>query len=258
MKLECYQQSLKADQKINQDAMAHKIEPDSAFFVIADGLGGHQGGEIISRVFCENLINTADDYKVAMFKDGKTAMLRWFNQAIVQMNQQLDPMQCSQQAHTTCAILWIDSTQVMTAHIGDSRIYRFNNHKKCWRTRDHSVPQMLFDEGEINEQEIATHPDQNRLTRSINRKTQIKPSIKTYPKLTQGDTFLLCTDGFWTQSTEAELIALAQAKTTEQNLKDQASLAIKRAKGNSDNVTWQWLRSKKKDANRPNKHDGTE
>lgn len=146
-----------------------------------------------------------------------------------------------QKAHTTCALLWLDNQQVITVHIGDVRIYRISNHSIS-RTRDHSVPQMLLDEGEISETDMSTHPDQNRLTRSISLANKHQTTIKIQPVADKNETFILCSDGFWSNTTQQELIQLSSPASTEQDLINQAETAIIRAKGDSDNVTVQWIR----------------
>ena len=102
---------------------------------------------------------------------------------------------------------------------------------------------MLFDEGEITEMEMGTHHDQNRLVRSISVSKKHQPTIKVYSAMEANETFILCTDGFWAFTTANELLQLAQTETTEQDIIAHAEQSIKRAKGDSDNVTVQWIRA---------------
>jgi len=111
-----------------------------------------------------------------------------------------------------------------------------------WRTRDHSIPQQLVNEGKITEQEMARHPEQNKLTRSINILKADEVEINVYPAMKKGETFMLCSDGFWEYVKQAELLQLAQPSSGKDELAKLAQLAIFRAHGKSDNVTAQWVR----------------
>jgi protein phosphatase len=117
-----------------------------------------------------------------------------------------------------------------------------NPEKILWRTQDHSIPQQLLNEGKITEQDMAHHPDQNQLTRSINILKVQDVEVNVYPAMKTGETFLLCSDGFWEYAKQEELLHLAGLSSGKTELGKVARLAIFRAHGNSDNVTVQWVR----------------
>jgi serine/threonine protein phosphatase PrpC len=117
-----------------------------------------------------------------------------------------------------------------------------NPQQILWRTQDHSIPQQLLNDGKITEQEMALHPEQNRLTRSINILKAHEAEINLYPALQKGETFMLCSDGFWEYVKPAELLQLAGSASGKHELGKLARLAIFRAHGKSDNVTAQWIR----------------
>lgn len=117
-----------------------------------------------------------------------------------------------------------------------------NPQQILWRTRDHSIPQQLVNEGKITEQEMARHPEQNKLTRSINILKADEVEINLYPAMKKGETFMLCSDGFWEYVKQAELLQLAQPDGGKDELAKLVQLAVFRAHGKSDNVTAQWVR----------------
>jgi PPM family protein phosphatase len=205
-------------------------------------LGGHSGGEKASRFFCQGLLKQADAYSKLMLKVPVEAMSFWINAAIQEMKELFAGNQEGNEAHTTCAILYLNARLALTAHCGDSRIYRMDPEQVLWRTRDHSIPQRLLDEGVITEPEMAQHPMQNQLLRSINLLNKAQPEINVYPAFKRGETFILCTDGFWAYVKNQELLQLAQPDSGKAELCKMAQMAMLRAKGNSDNVTAQWIR----------------
>ncbi len=242
MALEFYQLTSIGDREINQDFMAHIINETYALFVVADGLGGHQAGEKASRFFCQGLLRFADTYSKQMTQTPADTFSVWMTAAVNEMKRLFAIDKSGDDAHTTCAILYLDDRRVVTAHCGDSRIYRMNPEQILWRTQDHSIPQHLLNEGKITEQEMALHPGQNQLTRSINILKAHEVDINLYPPMKKGETFLLCSDGFWEYVKQTELLHLAQPDSGKDELTKLARLSIFRAHGKSDNVTAQWLR----------------
>jgi len=222
--------------------MAHVINESYALFVVADGLGGHHAGEKASRFFCQGLLKVADIYSQQMDQDPRNAFSAWISSAIDEMNELFVCDSSGRDAHTACAVLYLDERRVLTAHCGDSRIYRMNPQQILWRTRDHSIPEQLLNEGQITEQEMAQHPEQNQLTRTINILKTHEAEINQYPAVKNGETFVLCTDGFWEYVKQSELLRLAKPAIDMDELAKLARLAISRAHGKSDNVTAQWIR----------------
>jgi len=240
--LEFYQLTSRGDREINQDFMAHIINDSYALFVVADGLGGHHAGEKASCFFCQGLLRFADTYAKQMVRNPVDTFSIWIAAAVNEMRRLFAFDKSGDDAHTTCAILYMDEQRALTAHCGDSRIYRMNPQQVLWRTRDHSIPQQLLNEGKITEQEMARHPEQNKLTRSINILKADEVEINLYPAMKKGETFMLCSDGFWEYVKQAELLQLAQPAGGKDELAKLVQLAVFRAHGKSDNVTAQWVR----------------
>ncbi|MGJ0430109.1 PP2C family protein-serine/threonine phosphatase [Methylobacter sp.] len=244
MDLDVHQLTLVGDREVNQDFMAYIVDDAYALFVMADGLGGHLAGNKASRFFCEGMLRFAKAYSglLARNPNPSTMISLWITDAVNEMKQLFGQDSDVEQACTTCAILYIDKWFVLTAHCGDTRIYRMNPQQILWRTQDHSVVQELIDQGEIAEQEMAQHPCQNQLTRCINALRAHEAEIRLYPAMEKGETFVLCSDGFWGKVKQHELLQLAQLDSGEAELSKLVQLAMLRGNGKSDNVTAQLIR----------------
>ncbi len=242
MALEFYQLTSAGDRASNQDYMAHIINDDYALFLVADGLGGYSDGEKASRFFCLGMLKVAEAFSKRMIENPEAVLAAWIDAAIDEMANLFQSDEISKHAFTTCVCLYIDKHSVLTGHCGDSRIYRMNSKQILWRTEDHSIPQQLLSAGKIAEQDMGLHPEQNQLTRSINVLKKHRPEIKKYPVIEPGETFLLCTDGFWEHVKQPELLQLAQPASGKTTLAKLAQLTVLRAHGGSDNVTVQWVR----------------
>lgn len=240
--LEFYQLTSVGDREINQDCMAHRVCSDYALFVVADGLGGHHAGEKASQFFCRGLVGLAEQFQPQLATQPKQVMNIWIGGAVQTMRQLFADDPAASNAHTTCAILYLDNERIITAHCGDTRIYRLNADKMLWRTKDHSKTQELLDRGEVSEWEMGIHPEQNKLTRSINLLGAPQVDIHVFSPMQRGETFILCSDGFWEGIKEQEFLLLSQAAAGKDELKKMAKMAILRAQGKSDNCTVQWVR----------------
>jgi serine/threonine protein phosphatase PrpC len=200
--------------------------------VVADGLGGHGGGATASRL--------AVDAVLASFRanpnvtpEALSAHLAAAHAAI--LRQQSEP--ALSQMRSTIVVLLADETTAVCGHIGDSRLYHFQAGTVGFQTIDHSVPGALAAGGSIPFDAIRFHEDRNKVLRSLGNDGEDKPAI-TERSLSQGDLFLLCTDGFWENVTELEMEAdAAKAPAPGDWLKLMASRLFRRAKPDNDNFT---------------------
>ena len=243
--IEFHQLTSIGDRGINQDCMAHKMECDYSFFVVADGLGGHHAGEKASLFFCQGLFRQASKYQQLILKSRdktKEILADWVSAAIDDMETLFEGDVKATDSHTTCVVLYLDNNIAATIHCGDSRIYRLNEKQVLWRTKDHSLIQKQLDEGAITEREMGLHPEQNQLTRSITIQKKFKVEINIYPPIQKGETFILCTDGFWEFIKEKDLLQLASYECNLNELKKVAKMMHFRAQGKGDNITVQWVR----------------
>lgn len=245
MNLDVFRLTSLGDREINQDAMLHLIRDDYAFFVVADGLGGHAAGEKASRYFCQGMLKYANVYgKITAENKPDEVFAGWISAAIDEMRELFGDDELASRSHTTCAVLYVDDNLVMSAHCGDTRIYRLTPSQIVWRTKDHSLPQEMLDLGLITEEQMILHPEQNQLTRSINIRKKHKVDVAVLPVLAPQDSFILCSDGFWEYVTKEEMLALADLNSGQAVLEKISQLASARAKGQADNLTVMLIRLK--------------
>ena len=222
---------------INQDSHAQLQTEAGTLLVVADGLGGHEGGELASRYFCQGLVAEVKRSLDSFAENPAQCFGDVIARAVERMREAIRHETAGVDAHTTCAIAWVGrDRQVTTAHIGDSRIYLFNRDKVTWRSRDHSVVQMLVDMGEVDEKDMARHPEQGSLTRSISMQGAVRPTVKLHGALAEGCGVLLCSDGFWEEIAEKEITSLARG-SVETKLNKLVKAAVNRAGEHGDNVT---------------------
>ncbi|MBO4678905.1 MAG: serine/threonine-protein phosphatase, partial [Lachnospiraceae bacterium] len=151
----------------NEDSLAMETYDGSACFVIADGLGGHGGGDVASKtavsVVCKLFRSEgySDSFFEKAFKAAQEAILAEQEKANNHNGMK-----------TTLVIMVVSGSYAYYAHVGDSRLYVLRNGKIAERTYDHSVPQMLVRSKQIKESEIRHHPDRSKLLRVLGDKDE--------------------------------------------------------------------------------------
>jgi serine/threonine protein phosphatase PrpC len=205
-------------------------------WVVADGLGGHRGGELASKSAVDAALEsfaTTPQVSEQALKNHMEAAQR----AVVNAQTQQPSFSTMR---TTIVVLIADSTRALWAHMGDSRLYYFENGSVAFQTKDHSVVQMMADAGDISAEQIRHHEDRNRILRSLgDLKADFLPTFLPKARtLSRGSSFLLCTDGFWENVLEAEMMVdLAKAADPEQWLVLMEDRLLERSSDGDDNYT---------------------
>ena len=183
---------------------------DDRLFILCDGMGGHDHGEVASRTICDSMSKYIKDH----FTDQNTFTEANFSEVL---NAAIDDLDKKDQGGekkmgTTLTFLFLHGSGCMVAHIGDSRIYliRPSEHRIVFRSRDHSLVQNLIDVGELTEEEARTAPNKNIITRAIqpNQERRVKADVRQLTDIRDGDYFYLCSDGMLEQMEDSELVNL--------------------------------------------------
>jgi serine/threonine protein phosphatase PrpC len=206
----------KHQRRQNEDSCDYRWVNGCGCWVVADGLGGHQGGEVASQLAVESILAAfADQPEISA--EAVTRYLQAAQHALLS-RQQEEPRLSGMR--TTVVLLLADPEAAMWGHVGDSRLYQFRGGRIINQTKDHSVSQALVNSGEIKQEEVRFHEDRHRLLRALGQDGDFRPTIiKTRQPLEKGDAFLLCTDGFWEMVLETEMeLDLCEAGTPQEGL----------------------------------------
>ncbi len=215
----------------NQDA--YHIDPDGRFFIVADGMGGHAGGEEASRIAIETAQTYLNEHWV---KEPDTKNL--LAQALIASN---DAIVADQEVNvqradmgTTLVMILFRDDLVWSAHVGDSRLYRLRGDKLDLITEDDTWVARAMKLGQLNADEAKVHPLRHVLSHCLGRRDLRQINIQTQ-SINPGDRVLLCSDGLTEEVPHDEIAIHLQAETNE--LAAQALIDAAKQHGGSDNIT---------------------
>ena len=212
---------------INQDALV--VDEKLMLFGVADGMGGHNGGETASA--------GARDGMIAALQ-GKDASLEALRDAVVQVNADLFRQQAGDEKlagmGTTLSVIWMSGHFVYLGHVGDSRVYRFRDGELTQMTDDHSLVGELMRAGYLTPEQAENHPNKNVILRAVGTEAGIDVDLAVEERK-QGDLWLICSDGLhgMVKDEKMEAILAEHAPETAVRLLMDAALAA----GGRDNIS---------------------
>jgi protein phosphatase len=216
---------------------------DDRLFLVCDGMGGHDKGEVASAAICKGMSEAMKE----MMTDHSIIQDEQFESALTKAYDTLD---AADEAHegkmgSTMTFLCLHKGGCMVAHIGDSRIYhlRPQTNEVLYRSRDHSLVQQLYELGEISYNEMSTSPRKNIILKAMQpyQDERVKATIVHITDIREGDYFYLCSDGMLEEMEDDELMDIMKADTTDE---EKAQELIRRTVGNADNHSAYLIRIK--------------
>lgn len=221
--------------KCNEDYLKISSVSNRHCFVVCDGLGGHNAGDIAARIAGNAFVD-----ELYYSEDLSKYLLSAFNSAQNQILLHQKEKKTKTDMKTTAVCMATDESDVYVGHIGDSRFYGFKKDGTYIRTLDHSVPQLLVQSNIITESEIRNHPNRNMLLKVIGDKWDEPLCELLKPlQLSEFSSFLLCSDGFWELITEQDMIATLHISNSPQKWLDKMIAIVESNDSNKemDNYT---------------------
>jgi PPM family protein phosphatase len=217
--------------RANEDALLVR----SPLFVVADGMGGAQAGEVASSV-------AVDTFRAGLAEgsDPERSLIAQVEQA----NARINELSHSKAEHagmgTTITAVYVGEQDVAIAHVGDSRAYCLRDGELLRLTDDHSLVDELIRQGKLTPEEAEEHPQRSVITRALGPEASVEVDVRSF-RGRPGDVYLLCSDGLTTMVAETELLRLL---VSHERLADggEALIAAANGAGGKDNITVVLLR----------------
>jgi serine/threonine protein phosphatase PrpC len=206
--------------------------------VIADGMGGYEGGQEASRLAVETVRSVYDN---GFAGDPQETLIEAFEAAHQNIQRFAQDHPQFYGMGTTCTALAIVDRQLSFAHVGDSRLYLIRAETITRLTRDHSYVGRLVESGIVRSEDAESHPQRHILTAALGSGRDVTPNVPEHPfPLEDGDTLLLCTDGLWGLVGDPDLARVVQTNPPAEACLKLVSMALER--GGPDNITLLLLR----------------
>ena len=225
--------------RANQEDSIYPIEgkatENDRLFLLCDGMGGHEHGEVASQSICKSLSSFLLQHTVA----SESLEDKLLSDALAYAYEELDKLAIAgdtRQMGTTLTLLYFHSNGGTAAHIGDSRIYhlRPSSHTILYKSRDHSLVYDLYQAGELTYEEMKTFPQKNVITRAMiaGDRNHPKPDVIHISDIQPGDYFYICSDGMLEQMEDEELLDVFAANVRDE---EKRQMLISETSDNKDN-----------------------
>jgi protein phosphatase len=221
------------DSVLYWEPVAAELESKGRLAIIADGMGGYEGGQEASRLAVETVRSVYDNAFGGNPQDTLIGALEAAHQNIQRFAQEHPQFYGM---GTTCTALAIVGRQLSFAHVGDSRLYLIRGESISRLTRDHSYVGRLVETGIVRSEDAESHPQRHILTAALGSGRDVTPHIPEHPNLLEeGDILLLCTDGLWGVVGDPNLARVVQTNPPAEACQKLVNMALER--GGPDNIT---------------------
>jgi len=237
MRFMIFQDSRLGDREGNEDRVGYSYSRDVLLMTVADGMGGHLGGEVAAEIAITEITRRFQNearHKLKKPFDFLVSAIQSAHRAIVSHAVEENLLECPR---TTVVACIVQNGNAYWAHAGDSRLYLLRKGQVVARTQDHSRVQMMIDAGELTPEAAARHPERNKIFSCLGG--VVPPQIATgreFP-LETGDTLVLSTDGFWAQIPASILGSVLMKQPVGEVMPGLLEEAQRRARGESDNLS---------------------
>jgi serine/threonine protein phosphatase PrpC len=236
MKFDVRQESRIGSRKSNQDRIGFCHTSDALLLVVADGMGGHENGELAAQI-------AVDVFAESFHRSARPQLpdpYRYLHEGLVAAHQAINAAATAQglaeSPRTTCVACVIQGSIACWAHTGDSRLYIFRGGRALVQTRDHSRVQLMIDNGEIDPIAARRHPLRNRVYSCLGGDVDPQIDFSRKTPLYAGDVVALCSDGVWAPL-EDELAALLGRGELSRSVRATLDAAERQCGAQGDNLS---------------------
>ena len=217
--------------ELNEDYASFIEDERFKIYLVADGMGGHNAGEIASKLAVKSIIR----YLLEHSEEDENLLLnavKYANNEIYEISQKNDKCKGMGTTITGC---FIKGDMIQVVNVGDSCCFSIKDNEIKKVTKDHSWVQELIDAGAITEEEGRVHPKKNIITRALGTNSSVKIDIFTIDK-SESSMFLLCSDGLSNEVRKEEMIEIVN-KCKDFNEACEKLVDLAKSRGGKDNIT---------------------
>jgi serine/threonine protein phosphatase PrpC len=237
MRFTIFQESRKGSRRTNEDRIAYTYGRDTLLLVVADGMGGHLGGEIAAQICVRLFIERFQQEAKPVLKNPLQFLQDSMTRAHQALGSYANQFSMLENPRTTCVACVVQTNHAYWAHVGDSRLYLYRQGKLIGQTKDHSKVQYLVDQGIISAEAAATHPDRNRIFSCLGGLVEPVIDLGKRTLVRNGDVIVMCTDGLWSVLSKDEVSTWVTSTPILQTAPKMMSEAEQRGGADGDNLS---------------------
>ena len=237
MQFTIFQESRKGSRSTNQDRIAYTYSRDTLLLVVADGMGGHAGGEIAAQIAVRMFVERFHREATPALRSPLAFLHDTMFNAHAALGSYSAQYSMLETPRTTCVACVVQGGHAYWAHVGDSRLCHFRQGALLSQTRDHSKVQYLLEQGLLSSAEVGEHPDRNKVYSCLGGTVEPVIDLSTRAPLRDGDILLLCTDGLWGSIPGDEIATLLLSKPILKAAPELMREAERRAGTDGDNLS---------------------
>lgn len=242
MKYELAKYSRIGGRRMNQDRVAYAEKSNSVLIALADGLGGHAGGELAAEIATEYAIHAYQNIRHPIITQPSSFLALSVIEANKQIFSKTSEKFPGKQPRTTLVLCLIQDGYAYWAHVGDSRLYHIRNQQVATRTIDHSPVEKLHQQGLISEEDMQHHPKKSYLSNCIGGKHKPSVTLSEETKLEPGDNIMLCSDGIWEALNNEQILPFLEYEDLDEGVEELLIEAENKMQSSCDNITVASLR----------------
>ncbi|HEX8741446.1 MAG TPA: PP2C family serine/threonine-protein phosphatase [Casimicrobiaceae bacterium] len=208
MRFTIFQDTRRCGREINEDRLAYTYSREALLLVVADGMGGHLGGEIAAQIIVRLFVERFQQEAQPILRNPLGFMQETMLRGHAALASYASRFAMLETPRTTCVAAIVQRGSAYWAHAGDSRFMLLRQGRLIGATRDHSKVQYLVDQKLITPAEAASHPDRNRIFSCLGGAVEPVIDLSRRTPLKNGDLLILCTDGLWSVYPQAELATM--------------------------------------------------
>ncbi len=237
MKFTIFQGTRQGPRRYNQDKIAYSYSREALLAVLADGMGGHQNGDVAAQI----AVKTLTEAFQRMALPSLASPAQFLKDSILRAHQAIQNHVIAHNMvdnpRTTIVAVVAQNDTLFIAHVGDSRLYHIRAGKVLFCTEDHSKVQLMFRRGLLNFGQMGMHPERNKIYNCLGGDIPPKVELQQRPDLADGDTIMLCSDGVWSLVGDEKMADVLSSDTVNTSVTALLDLAESRADARSDNMS---------------------
>lgn len=218
---------------LNEDFASYLEKEEFKIYVVADGMGGHNAGEVASQMAAERIVSYVDEkFSSSNARNLIEDAIKKVNTDIFNFsntNEKLNGM------GTTVTVCFVTKEFIHIANVGDSCCFAIRNNEIKKITKDHSLVQELVDSGSISEKEAENHPKKNIITRALGTSSTVSVDVFELDN-DEYELYILCSDGLTNELTKEEILQVATEEKDYMKSADRL-VALAKENGGRDNIT---------------------